>query len=78
MRGWQAANRVAVRPVIAPHVLLSRKLNYLDLADKTRWLLRAGNFELYIELRRALGMLVNCKQSPLLIRSSHGVGSDRG
>ena len=66
---------MAVWAVVVPGVLLSRELNYLNLADKTQRLLCAGKIKLHLELRCAFGIFVNCKQGPLLVRSSHCIRS---
>jgi hypothetical protein len=64
--GW-----LSVRSLVTPGVLRSGKLNCFDLAHKTQRLFCAGNLKLHIELRWAFGILVDCKQGPLLVRSSH-------
>ena len=58
-----------------PCILRARKLNHLNLTDKAQRLLRAGKIKLHIELRCAFGILVDCKQAPLLVRSSHRIRS---
>ena len=75
-RGREISSWVAVWPIGVPGILRSRKLNYVNLADKTYWLLCAGNAELYVELRHAAGTFVDCKQGPLFIRSSERVHCD--
>ncbi len=50
---------MAVWAVIVPGVLLSRKLNYLNLACETHRLLCAGNVELHVELCSAIRMFVD-------------------
>ena len=66
---------MAVWAVVVPGVLLSRELNYFNLADKTQRLLCAGKIKLHLELRCAFGIFVNCEQGPLLVRSSHCIRS---
>ena len=67
---------MSVWSVIVPGILLLRKLNDLNLANKTNWLVCPGNVELYLELGRALGMLVDCQQGPLFVRSSDCIHGD--
>src|SRR5262249_10186568 len=58
-----------------PGVLLSREMNYVNLADKTQRLLRAGKVKLHVELRSAFRILVDGDKGPLLVRSSYCIRS---
>ena len=71
MRRRKTSGWLSVRSLVTPGVLRSGKLNCFDLAHKTQRLFCAGNLKLHVELRWAFGILVDCKQGPLLVRSSH-------
>src|SRR4051794_3299589 len=66
---------MGVWAVGTPGVLGPGKMDYVNLAHKTQRLLCAGQTELHSELRCAFGILVDCKQGPLVVRSSHCIRS---
>src|SRR5438067_981465 len=68
--------RPAIRPVVLPSVLLTRKLRDGDFASKSIIAPTFRSSKSDAKLRRMLGILVNRQYRPLFVWSSHRVGGD--
>ena len=67
---------MAIWAVIVPYVLLARELRYIHAAGEYYRRLRAGEVELDAKSCCAVGMFVNRKEGPLLIRPPYCIDGE--